>query len=168
MKSITHFLLPIMPLLVIIAGCPDQKERDKIANFDDAKERQEWRIAQEQIKNDNQAGLLKLWEIATESISAENSEIASEQVHGYLYSKPELWIRTFSTLEFAKFKKDFEASDIDTYRFTRDGELPIAVVARKVVPDLKKMKGKNQQEQVLIDYLIVYYSAILKDDSQSQ
>ncbi len=168
MKRITQFLIPLMPLLLIIAGCPDQKERNKVANFDDAKERQEWRIAQEQIKNDNPAGLLKLWEIATESISAENSEIASEQVRGYLYSKPKLWITAFSTVEFSKFKKEFESTDFDTYRFTSDGELPKTVVAKKIVADLKKMKGLNQQEQMLIDYLITYYSAFLKNDSQSK
>lgn len=56
-----------------------------------------WSEASERIKKDNPAGLLKLWEIATESISAENSEVASEQVRGYLYSKPGLWIRAFSS-----------------------------------------------------------------------
>jgi hypothetical protein len=168
MKRILYFFTLTMPLLVIISGCPDQKERDKIANFDDAKERQEWRVAQEQIKNNNPAGLLKLWEIATESISAENSEIASEQVRGHLYSKPELWISAFSTVDFPKFKKEFESIDFDEYRFTSDGKIPEVVAAKKIVADLKKMTGKNQREQELIAYLIAYYSAILKNDNQSK
>ena len=101
-------------------------------------------------------------------MSAEDSEIASEQVRGYLYSKPELWIRAFSTVDFSKFKKEFESIDFDIYRFTPDGELPEAVAAKKIVTDLRKMKGKNQQEQELIAYLITYYSAFLKTDNQSK
>lgn len=158
--------------ILILPGCQNDKTTISATRQEEIKaerkSRQDFALAAEQIKNNNPAGLLKLWEISTESISAEDSEIASEQVRGYLYSKPELWIRALSTIEFAKFKKHFESIDFDTYRFTPDGEQPQAVVAKKVVTELKKMKGKNQQEQVLIDYLITYYGGLLKSDKQSQ
>lgn len=163
MKRTIPFLLSI----IILASCQNNKTTTQEANYDPIKASQDRAFAHEQIKKNNPAGLLKLWEIATESISAEDSEIASEQVRGYLYSKPELWIRAFSTVDFLKFKKEFESIDFDTYRFTPDGELPEAVAAKKIVSDLQKMKGKNQQEQVLVDYLITYYSAIMKNDNNS-
>ena len=162
------WIIPFLLFIVVLAGCQNDRTTKHETSYDPIKARQDFALASEQIKKNNPAGLLKLWEIATESISAEDSEIASEQVRGYLYSKPELWIRAFSMVDFSKFKKEFESIDFDTYRFTPDGELPEAVVARKVVTDLKKMKEKNQQEQVLIDYLITYYGALSKNDKHSQ
>jgi hypothetical protein len=120
--------------------------------------------AEKEIKKNNPAGLLKLWKISTESTSAEYSEIASEEIVGYIYSKPKLWIKAFAAIDFSKIKEWGGFISIDTYRFTPDGELPIAVVAKKVISDLKKIKGKNKQEQVLIDYLLVQYENALKND----
>ena len=160
--------IPFLLFIVFLAGCQNDKTTTQEASYDPIKASQDKAFAREQIKKNNPAGLLKLWEIATESMSAEDSEIASEQVRGYLYSKPELWIRAFSTVDFSKFKKEFESIDFDIYRFTPDGELPEAVAAKKIVTDLRKMKGKNQQEQELIAYLITYYSAFLKTDNQSK
>jgi len=163
MKRTIRFLL----LIVVVAGCQDDKTTQKVASYDPIKASQEFKLAAEQIKKNNPVGLLKLYEIATESISAEDSEIASEQLRRYLYSKPDLWIRAISKIDIAKLKKDFTI-DFDVYRFTPEGEIPITVAANKIVTELKKMKGKNQQEQVLIDYLITYYSEYLKKVNQVQ
>lgn len=162
MKQITILLI----FILLLASCQNEKKDKQDANYDAivSKTLQDFKLASEQIKKDNPGGLLKLWEIATESTSAEYSEIAAEEVRGYLYSKTELWIGAFSKVDFSKFKKEFESIDFDIYRFTPDGELPVTVVAKKVVEKLKKMKGKNHQEQVLIDYLITYYGNYLKND----
>lgn len=120
--------------------------------------------AENEIKKNNPAGLLKLWRIATESISAEYSEIASEEIIGYLYSKPKLWVKAFSTIDFSKIQKWGGWLSNDTYRFTPDGELPVVVVAKKLIPELKKMKWKSQNEQVLIAYLLEQYEEVLKND----
>ena len=162
--------IPLLLLIAILCGCQNDRTAKNTASYDPEKERQEWRLASEKIKKNNPAGLLKLWEIATESMSAENSEIASEQVRGYLYSKPELWIAAFSTVDFSKFKKEFDSTvpDFDIYRFTPNGEIPESVAAKKIVADLKKIKGKNPKEQELINYLMTYYSAFLKNDNHSK
>lgn len=163
MKQIIVALL----FILILAGCQNDRANKTTTRQEEIelekKARQDFQFADDQIKKNNPAGILKLYDIATESISAEDSEIASEELRGYLYSKPNLWVSAISKVDITKFKKDFTI-DFDTYRFTPEGEIPIIVAAKKIVSELKKMKGKNQQEQVLIDYLISYYSEQLKVD----
>jgi len=149
-------------VLIILSACSNDGNDRPAIKYDENKARQDFEFAYDQIKKNNPEGLLKLYEIATESISAEDSEIAHEQLRGYLYSKTELWIKAFARLDFNKFKVEFETIDFDIYRFTPDGELPVAEVAKKVVNKLQKMKGSKKEEQVLIDYLIGYYSQYLK------
>ena len=150
-----------MLFFIFAAGCNDKKntvnDDKKIVNVpryghDTTEILHDFELAENEIKKNNPAGLLKLWRIATESISAEYSEIASEEIISYLYSKPKLWIKAFATIDFSKMQKWGGWLSNDTYRFTPDGELPVAVVAKKLVPELKKIKGKNQNEQVLIAY----------------
>jgi hypothetical protein len=164
MKQITTFLL----FIFLLGGCQSDRKANDTAKYDPIKAHQDFQLAYDQIKNNDPYGLLKLYEIETESLSAEDSEIAAEQLRGYLYSKTELWVRAFAKVDFTKFREEFESTDFDIYRFTPEGELPVAVVAKKVVQKLKKMKGKNQQEQVLIDYLITYYGNYLKSEKQTQ
>jgi hypothetical protein len=144
------------------SACTNDRPENPVSKYDENKARQDFEFAYDQIKKNNPEGLLKLHEIATESISAEDSEIAHEKLRGYLYSKTELWIKAFARVDFKKFKAEFEATDFDIYRFTPDGELPVAEVAKKVVSKLQKMKGSKKEEQILIDYLIQYYSQYLK------
>ncbi len=151
---------------VLLSACTNDRPESPVSKYDEKKARQDFEVAYDQIKKNNPEGLLKLYEIATESISAEDSEIAHEQLRGYLYSKTELWIKAFARVDFNKFKAEFEAIDFDIYRFTPEGDLPVEVVAKKIVDKLKKMKGKNDQEQILINYLIAYYGKYLKNGSR--
>jgi len=155
-------IIPFLFAAIMLSACLDDRNDRPVAKYDENKARQDFEFAYDQIKKNNPDGLLKLYEIATESISAEDSEIAQEQLRGYLYSKTELWIKAFAGVDFNKFKAEFETIDFDIYRFTPDGELPVVEVAKKVVNKLQKMKGSKKEEQILIDYLIAYYSQYLK------
>jgi len=159
-------LVPFLLVAVMLSGCPNDRTGDSASKYDASKAGREFESAYDQIKKDNPEGLLKLYKIANESASAEDSEIAEEQLRSYLYSKTELWIRAFAKVDFHKFKQNFEHTEFDIYRFTPDGELPVAVVARKVVDKLKKMKAQNDKEQILINYLIAYYGKYLENGSQ--
>jgi hypothetical protein len=120
----------LIAIAIVLPSCSNDKTSNPAA-YDANKARHDFEFAYDQIDKNNPEGLLKLYAIATESISAEDSEIAHEQLRGYLYSKTELWIRTFAKVDFKKFKAEFETTDFDIYRFTPEGELPVAEVAKK-------------------------------------
>ena len=155
-------LIPFLFVVIMLSACSNDRNDRPVIKYDEYKARQDFEFAYDQIEKNNPDGLLRLYEIATKSISAEDSEIAQEQLRGYLYSKTELWIKAFARVDFNKFKAEFESTDFDIYRFTPDGELPVTEVAKKVVNKLQKIKGSKKEEQVLIDYLIAYYSEYLK------
>jgi len=159
--------LPTILLLAasLVFGCSKGQQQPLDESQATAKAQQEYRLTHEQIEKNDPAGLLKLWKTANESNSAEDAEIASEEIRGYLYSKTEFWVSTFATIDFDQFKKAFEGTDFDEYRFTSDGALPVAVVAERLVPKLKAMKAKNQRERALADYLVVYYGRYLKTET---
>ena len=154
-------LMVMMAIHAVLIGCKKESQENIVSTYDPVKAEQDNALARKEIRKGDPDGLLKLWEIATKSDSAEDSEIAAEEVRGYLYSNTELWIKAFSRLDPVKFKKDFETMDFDIYRFTSDGELPVEVVAQRVVVKLKKMKAEDKQERALIDYLVTYYGQYL-------
>jgi len=157
-------IVPFLLVVIFVVACLDERNDAHVEKYYEDKAQQDFEFATDQIKKNNIEGLLKLFEIATTSISAEDSIIAHEELRGYLYSKTELWIKAMATIEFNEFKTGFEVTDFDIYRFTPDGELPVTEVAKKVVSKLHKMKGDTKEEQVLINYLIEYYKEYLKED----
>ena len=167
MKRVMIGLVGVAAISVVLVSCKKERPESMVSTYDPVKAEQENALTHEEIRKGDPDGLLKLWVIATKSDSAEDREVASEEVRGYLYSNTDLWIKAFSRLDLEKFKKDFEVTDFDVYRFTSDGELPVEVVAQRVTVKLKKMKAKNEQECVLIEYLITYYGQYLKKNNNN-
>lgn len=64
----------------------------------------EYDIAAEKSRKNNPEGYLKLYKIASESNSAELSEIARDELLHLLYSEINLWINIFSKVDLEEFK----------------------------------------------------------------
>jgi hypothetical protein len=105
-----------------------------------------------QAKNNNPAGLLKLFEIANDDLTygVYRSEGALEALSYFLYSKSELWIKTFAQIDLEKFKSTFTTiSDTDP---PEDGS-PDKRVVETIYKNMKKIKG-NKNEMALANYIL--------------
>ena len=114
----------------------------------------EYKTALKQAKENNPKGLLKLYKIASDDLTytVEYSEIARESLIYFLYSKTELWIRTFSKVEFSEFKTYLSKTGLGV------SELPERVTSdeqfeKAIADNLKKIKG-DKKEIELIDYVL--------------
>lgn len=144
--------------MVVVNGCkeigPEQKrreiERTKFAS-------KEYAAAAKLADNNDPTGFLKLYEIARDddTYTAEYSEVASEQLNYLLYSKTEMWIKTFSKIDLEEFKSYLKASGIGVT------ELPKGVASYEqfeevIFTKLRKIKG-DKKEMELIDYILRLY-----------
>lgn len=112
----------------------------------------EYAIAIRQAENNEPAGFLKLFEIATNDLTytVEYSEVAHEQIILLLYSKPGLWVKTFAQIDLGKMKaliQDIEVTDLPKDALSDDQ------FKESIFNKLKKTKG-NIKEKQLIDYLL--------------
>ena len=114
----------------------------------------EYKAALKQATEDNPNGLLKLYDIASDDLvyTVEYSEVAREDLIYFLYSKTELWIRTFSKVELNKFETYLSRTGLGV------SKLPAGVGSDKefeqtIVHSLKKIKG-DKRETELRDYIL--------------
>jgi hypothetical protein len=158
-RMIIKKLSLILALVVLtVAGCqeisPEQKQREiertKFAS-------KEYGAAAKLADNNDPAGFLKLYEMAIDddTYTAEYSEVASEQLNYLLYSKTELWIKTFSKIDLEEFKSYLKASGIGVT------ELPIGLASyeqfeEEILTKLRKIKG-DKKEMELIDFIFRLY-----------
>jgi hypothetical protein len=149
--------LIIVLFIVVVSGCqdigPEQRqreiERSKFAS-------KECGNAIKQANNNDPAGFLKLYEIARNDdiYTAEYSEVAAEEINYLLYSKTELWIKTFSKIDLNEFKSYFKGIEVT--------ELPKGVTSEEqfeeeIFINLRKIKG-DKKEIELIDYILGLYN----------
>jgi uncharacterized protein YcfL len=97
------------------------------------------------------AGFLKLYEIANDDITytVEYRELAYDELSLLLYTRTEMWIKTFSKVDQSKFRKFFDG--------VNDSQLPEGVSSSEqflggILKNLKKLKG-DQKEMELVNYL---------------
>jgi hypothetical protein len=149
-------LLLIIPLLIF--GCSDnranQANKQKIPN-EEEKMKKEYDLALSQAQNNDAAGLLKLYQIASEGQSAEMSEIARDKLAQFLYSNPELWVRTFSRTDLDKFKNYLRKGGLAVL------DLPKGVASEEqykeeILKKLKRIKG-DEKEKELIQFIFEIY-----------
>ncbi|MCJ7546397.1 MAG: hypothetical protein MUP30_06175 [Deltaproteobacteria bacterium] len=155
MKKIS---LIVALFILVVGGCkevsPEQRQREidrtKFAS-------KEYATAAKLADNNDPAGFLKLYEIAKNDdiYTAEYSEVATEELHYLLYSKTELWIKTFSKIDLDEFKSYIKASGIWVT------ELPKGVASdeqfeKEIFIKLRKIKG-NKNEMELINYILRLY-----------
>ena len=113
-------------------------------------------------KNDP-SGFLKLYEIAKDddTYTVEYSEVAAQELILLLYSKTEIWIKTFSKLD----QKEF-------INYLNHGGLAVTVLPNgmtsekkfdiAILENLKKIKV-NDSEIVLVDYLTQIFEKLTKE-----
>jgi hypothetical protein len=150
--------------LVVIAcigiGCsdnnkvisPEQKLRETMQSKQAAKA---YADAIKLANINNASGFLKLYEMATNDsvYTVEYSEVAEEQIFLLLYSKTELWIKTFSKIDQSKMKNFIKGIEVS--------KLPKGVSSddqfkEAIFRNLEKMKG-DQNELELIEYILGLY-----------
>jgi hypothetical protein len=119
----------------------------------------EYNAAIVQANNNDPAGFLKLYKIARDDdiYTAEYSDVATETLHYLLYSKTDLWIKTFSKVDdLDSFKAYLKVSGMWVT------ELPKGVAsdeqfAEEIFSKLKKIKG-DEKEMELVDYILGLYN----------
>lgn len=104
------------------------------------------------------AGFLKLYEIATDDMTytVEYSEVANDKLHHLLYSKTELWIKTFAKTDSEKLKSYLKWSGIDV------SEFPAGITSEEqfretIFLKMERIKGGNKETE-LIDYIFGLYN----------
>ncbi len=145
-------------LSIILIGCSDTKKNDtesQRVEIESERVEKEYPNAVKLAESNNPEGLLKLYEIASRSISAETSEMARDKLLQMLYMKPELWIKTFSKTDLNSFKKYLKAGGLAIL------DLPKGVGSEEqyeheIVRKLSVIKG-NEKEKELIDYILEVY-----------
>jgi hypothetical protein len=113
--------------------------------------------ALKQVEENKSAGLVKLYEIATndDEYSVEISEVANEKLHYYLYLKTEFWIRTFAKVDLNQFKQYLKRSDVEVFSLP-EGLTPAEKFRAQMLQNLKKFKGTDK-EMDLVNYVLELY-----------
>lgn len=143
--------------LTCIVSCSEGKNERGIQKdmVETEKLEKEYDFAVLQTDKNNPDGLLKLYELASQGLSAEISEIARDKLVQFLYSKTDLWIHTFAKEDLSVFKHYLQAGGLALL------ELPKEVTSeeqfeKELLKKLKKIKG-NERERELIKYIIDVY-----------
>ncbi len=147
-------------LILFIAGCSDNNEMSqyqrqiKIEKSKIAVE--EYTAAVKQAENNDPAGFLKLYKMAKDdaTYTVEYSKVAEDELFLLLYSKPELWIKTFARVDLSEFKSFVKG--IEVSRFP-EGVESNEQFREKIFIRLEKIKG-NAKEIELIDYIFGLYN----------
>jgi hypothetical protein len=115
-------------------------------------------VAVKRAESGDPAGFLKLYEIATDDMTytVEYSEVANDKLHHLLYSKTELWIKTFAKTDLEKFKSYLKWSGIDV------SEFPAGITSEEqfretIFLKMERIKG-GKKETELIDYIFRLYN----------
>lgn len=108
-----------------------------------------------QAEAENPDGLLKLYDIATNDpkFTVEYSEAAQEQIYLFLYSKTELWIKTFSKADLGKFKTFVQGIDVS--------QLPEGVSSdeefrKTIFQKLEKIRGDDREMELIHHIFRIY------------
>lgn len=154
-----HNCVIFLTLLLLISSCSDQKEVDNISikNNSLAKEKEqnqkEANALSKAIKlaqNNKSEGLIKIYKIASTTISAEHQEIADSVLRERFLKNPDLWIKTFATEDLTKLKKDIRFSGIvdlvDDPNLSKD--------IRIIVVNRLKFYSKKKETSELASYIL--------------
>jgi len=121
----------------------------------------EYSDAVKRAENDDPAGFIKLYEIATNDVTytVEYSEVAEEQLFLLLYSKTRLWIRIFAHIDQKKLKTFVKGVEVS--------QLPKGVASHEqfketIFNKLEKIKG-DKKEMELVDYILGLYNRRRED-----
>lgn len=155
-----YFFISIL-IFISIAGCSDDRKIDTEQHQREKKQSELaysiYKSALKHAEENNSAGFVKLYEIATDDLTytVEISELANERLHQLLYSKTDLWIKSFSKLDLQKVKAYIKWSGIEV------SELPEGITSDEqfkeiIFNKLEKIKG-NKKERELINYIFELY-----------
>jgi hypothetical protein len=130
----------------------NEKNRHKIQTSEFASK--EYKSALRQATENNPEGLLKLYKIASDDLTytVEYSEVAREDLIYFLYSKTDLWIRTFSKVELSEFKTYLGKTGLGVSKLP-EGVTSDEQFEQIIVDNIKKIKG-DKKEIELIDYIL--------------
>jgi hypothetical protein len=148
----------LLIILFLIFACSDDKHKQsntQKAPNEEERLKKEYDLALSQAQNNDPAGLLRLYQIASESRSAEMSEIARDKLAQFLYSKSELWVKTFSRTDSDKFKNYLRKGGLAVL------DLPKEVASEEefkeeILKKLKRIKG-DEKEKELIQFIFQLY-----------
>jgi len=148
-------LIIAMMLMVVLSGCkdikPSQQDRER-AEF----AAKEYAAASKRADNSDPAGYLKLYEIARDSqdiYTTEYSEIAEEKIFLLLYSNPELWVKTFSTVDLEQFKDFVKGIEVSE----RPKNVSNEQFKETILNNLQKIKGDKREVEVA-EYILRLYN----------
>ncbi len=155
MKRITYIFYILIFFIFTVQSCRQRDSNQKQQEIQISKiAAEEYKSALKQAAENNPEGLLKLYKIASDDLTytVEYSEVAGEDLIHFLYSKTELWIRTFSKVELSEFKTYLGKTGLGVSELpegvTSDGQLK-----QIIVDNIKKIKG-DEKETELIDYIL--------------
>jgi hypothetical protein len=148
--------LAIFALLIL--GCseskeysPEKKLQIKLQTEKSDRASQAYYSAVNMAERNEPAGFLKLYEIANDDITytVEYTELAYDEISLLLYSRTEMWVKTFSKVEQSNFRKFFYGAN--------DSQLPDGVSSSEqfvagILKRLKEIKG-NEKEMEFANYL---------------
>jgi hypothetical protein len=92
-------------IMIIFGGCTKQNDASQNSTGDDNKEQREYVIVIKEAQNGKEHAYLKIYDIARNSLSAERSETARDELLHLLYNNPKLWIKIFSRVDQSVFRK---------------------------------------------------------------
>lgn len=113
--------------------------------------------AAKQADNNEPAGYLKLYEMATDDndiYPTDWQEVAHEKVILLLYSNTELWVKTFSKVDSRKFKDRVKGIGVSQYP---EGVSSDEQFMETIFHNLGKIRG-NEKEMELVDYILGLYN----------
>lgn len=147
-------------LTMLVIGCGESKGISPEQQQHQIKESEEaskaYSAAVKLAENNDPAGFLKLYEIATKDqiYTVEYSEVAKEKLFLLLYAKPKLWIKIFSQVDLDKFKLSIKSIGVSQFPegVTSDEQYLDSIFSR-----LEKIKG-DKKEMELIDYIFGLYN----------
>ena len=149
----------IFTLLLLISSCSDEKvtndipvksESQKKEQELDRKEAKELSEGIKQAQNNNPEGLIRIYKISSITISAENQEVANSLLREQFLKNPDLWIKTFATMDLKNIKKYLRYSGVAD--LMNDPDLPKDI--RSNVINKLKFYSKKKETSGLASHIL--------------
>ena len=173
MKFITstnklHNSVILFTLLLLISSCSDQKAVDSASiKYENLKKEKEAKLKEEKeldrkeakelskgiklAQNNKPEGLIRIYKVASTTISAENQEIAESTLRDHFLNKTDLWIKTFAAVDINKLKKN-PVFTRATNHLVDDPDIPKDI--RSTVINKLKFYSKKKETAALAKHIL--------------
>lgn len=164
-KKIQKIIISLI-IFVAMVGCSDNTSSNQDIRQEEIKKSETaakaYVSAREQAEKGNPSGFLKLYEISKDdaTYTAEYSEVSHDELLNLLYSKTDLWIKTFSQVNQEEFLAYLNQRGLGV------STLPVGAKSEKevyehIIINLNKIKG-NKTEMNLINFIKLKLEKILE------